>query len=73
MFDTREILDDRLVMLFYINLANHIEFFSVILKSDVDPECILLNINPIPIREIPTRAFSLWVFFVIDQVCVLKS
>ena len=45
-FDTREILDDRLLMLFYINLANHIKFFSVILKSDVDPECILLNINP---------------------------
>ena len=44
-------------MFFFLNPANHTKFFSVILKSDMDPACILLNIKPIPIREIPTRAF----------------
>ena len=48
-------------MFFILNAAtcpaNHIKFFSVILKSDMDPGCVLLNINPISIREIPTRAF----------------
>ena len=55
-YDTRKILDDKPFMFFFLNSANHIEFFAVILKSDMDPGCILLNINPIPIREIPTRA-----------------
>ena len=56
-------------MFFFLNPANHIEFFSVILKSDIDPGCILLNIKSIPIGEIPTKAFSEWLFY----ICVLKS
>ena len=60
-------------MFFFLNPANHIEFFSVILKSDMDPGCILLNINPIPIGEISTKAFSVWVFYVNEKVCVLKA
>ena len=57
-FDTRKILNDKPFLSFFLNPANHIEFFSVILKSDMDPGCILLNINPIPIGEISTKAFS---------------
>ena len=56
-------------MFFFLNPVNHIEFFSVILKSDIDPGCILLNIKSIPIGEIPTEAFSEWLFY----ICVLKS
>ena len=36
-------------MFFILSPANHIEFFSVVSKSDMEPGCILLNINPIPI------------------------
>ena len=56
-FDTRKIFDDKPFMFFFLNPACRIDFFSVFLKSDMDPGCILLNINPIPIREIPTRVF----------------
>ena len=52
-FDTRKILDDKR----FLNPVNHIELFSVILKSDMDQGCILLNINPIPVGQIPTKAF----------------
>ena len=47
-YDTRKILDKRF-MFFFLCPANHIGFFYVIWKPDVDPGCILLNINPIPI------------------------
>ena len=57
-FDTRKILDDRPIMFFFLNPANHIEFFSVISRSDMEPACILLNISPIPIWEVPTRPFQ---------------
>ena len=57
-FDTREILDERLIMFFFLNPANHIEFFSVISRSDMEPACILLNISPITIWEVPTRPFQ---------------
>ena len=43
------------------------------LKSDMDSGCILLNINLIPIGEILTKTFPVWVFYVIEKVCVLKS
>ena len=46
-FNTRKILDEKPFMLFFLNPANHIEYFSVILKSDMNPGCILLKINPI--------------------------
>ena len=42
-FDTKKILDDKPFMFSFLNPANHIEFFSVILKSDMEPGCILLN------------------------------
>ena len=67
-FHTRKILDHKHFMFFFLNPANHIEFFSVILKSEMDPECILLNIKPIPIREIPIRAFPVCVFYVAEEV-----
>ena len=56
-FDSRKILDDKPFMFFFLNPANHIKFFSVILNLDMDPGCILRKINPIPVREIATRAF----------------
>ena len=71
-FDTRKILDGKPLMFFFLNPANHIEFFSVIWKPGIDPGCILQNINPIPTGEIPTKAFPVWVFHVIEKVCVLK-
>ena len=55
-FDTRKILDDKPFMFFFLNPANHIEIVSVISKS-MEPGWILLNINPILIREIPTTVF----------------
>ena len=64
-FDTRKILDDK--------PANHIEFFSVISKPDMEPGYILLYINPIPIWKIPTRAFPVWMFYLTENVYVLKS
>ena len=60
-------------MLFFQNPANHIEFSSVVFKSNVDSGCILLKINPLPVTEIPIRAFPVWVVYVIDKVWVLKS
>ena len=71
--DTRKILDDKPFMLFFLNPANHIDFFSVILMSDMDSGSFFLNINPIPIREILTKAFPVSVFHVIEKVCVLTS
>ena len=56
-FDTRKMLGDKPFMFFVSKLANHVELFSVISKSDMEPGCILLNIKPIPIGEIPTKAF----------------
>ena len=50
-FDTRKILNDKPFLSFFLNPANHIEFFSVILKSDMEPGCIFLNINPISIKK----------------------
>ena len=38
----------------------------------MDPGCILFNINPIPIEEIPTKAFPGWVFYEIKKVYLLK-
>ena len=67
-FDTRKILYDKPFMFFLLNSTNHIEFFSVVLKSDMVPGCILLNINPILIWEITTKAFPVWVFYVIAVV-----
>ena len=32
--------------------------FSAILESDIDPEYISMNVNPIPTEEIPRNAFS---------------
>ena len=72
-FNTRKILGDKPFVFFFLNLANHIELFSVISKLDMEPRYILLNINPIPIREVSTKAFPVWVFYVIEKVCVLKS
>ena len=68
-FDTRKILDYKPCMLIFINPAKHIEFLPVILKSDMDPECILLNINTIPID----KAFPVWVLYITEKVCILKS
>ena len=56
-FVTRKILNDKLFIFSFLNPSNEIDFFSVILKSDMDQGCVLLNINPIPIGEIPTKAF----------------
>ena len=55
-------------MFFFPNPANHIKFFSVISKSDIEPGCTLLNINYNLIREIPTKAFPLRTFYVIEKV-----
>ena len=41
-------------MFLFLNLANHVELFSVILKSYMDLGCILLKIDPIPSRETQT-------------------
>ena len=71
-FDTRKILDETLFMFLFLP-ANHIEFFSVMSKSDMEPRYILLNINPIPIREIPNKVFLVYVFYVIEKVFVLKA
>ena len=60
-------------MFFFLNPANHFEFFSVILKWDMDPLCILLNIKLIPIGEISTKALLAWVFYVNEKVYVLKE
>ena len=38
----------------------------------MDTGCILLNINPIAIGEIPDEAFPVKVFYVIEKVLVLK-
>ena len=72
-FDTRNMLDDKTFMVFLLNPANHSEFFSVISKPDMEPGCILLKIKPIPIREIPTKALPVWVFYIIEKVCVCQS
>ena len=56
-------------MFFFLNPATHIDFFSVILKSNMDQGCILLNIDHIPIREIPVKAFPAKVFYVSETVC----
>ena len=61
-------MDDKPFTLFFLNPANHIEYFSVILKSDMGLRCVLLDINPIPIREIPTRAFPIWLCYVVDKI-----
>ena len=71
-FYTRKIFNNKSFMFFFLDPAIHIEFFSVISKSDMEPGCILLNINPILIREISTKAFPVWLFYVIGKVCVLK-
>ena len=71
--DTRKTFDDKHIMFVFVNSSNHIKFFSVVLKSVMEPEWILLNINPIPIRQITTRAFPVRMFHVIEKVCVLKS
>ena len=68
-FDTRKISDEKPFMFFFLNPANHIESFSVISKSDMEPGCILLKMNPISIREIPTKAFPVWIFYVIEKFC----
>ena len=72
-FHTKKILDDRPFMFFFLNLANHIEFFSKILKLDVDLAYMLLNINHIPIRKIPPRVFPVLMFYVAEKFWVLKS
>ena len=56
-FDTRKIFDDKLTMFFPLNPASHSKFFSEVVKSVMDPGRILLNINPVPIKEISTKAF----------------
>ena len=71
-FDTRKILDETLSMFLFLP-ANHIEFFSVMSKSDMEPRHILLNISPIPTREIPNKVFLECVFYVIEKVFVLKA
>ena len=69
--DTRKLLVDKSFM-FFLNPANHIKIYSVILKSDMEPGCILLKIKPISIREIPTRAFPVSVFDIVERVWVIK-
>ena len=49
-FDTKKILDVKSFIFYFLNPVNHIEFFSAISKSDMELGCVLLNINPIPIR-----------------------
>ena len=71
-FDTRKILDGKPLMFFFLNPANDTEFFPTIWKSGMDPGCILQNINPILTEEILTKTFPVWVFYVIETVCVLK-
>ena len=55
-------------MVFFLNPGNHIEFLSLTLKAYMDPGFILPNVNPILIREIPTRAFPVRVFYVTEKV-----
>ena len=55
-------------MSWFLNPASHIKLFSVILKSDMDPGYILLSIDPISIREIPTKVFPVQAFAVIKKV-----
>ena len=69
--DTRKLLVDKSFM-FFLNPANHIKIYSVILKSDMEPGYILLKIKPISIREIPTRAFPVSVFDIVERVWVIK-
>ena len=66
-FDTRKILNDKHFRFSFLYPANRIEFFSVVLKSDLG--CVLLNINPFPIGEIPTKVFPVWVFYVTESLC----
>ena len=61
-FHTRKTLDDKSFIFFFLNPANHIAFFSVISMSGMEP-----------VGEIPTKAFPVWVFYVIEKVCVLKA
>ena len=70
-FETRKILSDKPFMFYFLNPANQIEFSSVILKLHVASGYILQNINLIPIGEISTKAFPVWVFYVNKRV--LKS
>ena len=49
------------------------EFFFVILKSNIDQGCILLNIKPIAIGEIQTKVSPVRVFYATEKVFVLKS
>ena len=61
-------LDDKPFMFWFLNPASHIKLFSVILKSDMDPGYILLSIDPISVREIPTKVFPVQAFAVIKKV-----
>ena len=46
--------------LYVLNPANHIEFSSVIWKSDKDPRCILLNSNPFEPKPSSTSVCFNW-------------
>ena len=67
-FHSRKTLDGKPFMFFFLNPVNHIEFFSVILKSDMIPGCILLNFNITPIWEILTKPFPVEAFYVMVAV-----
>ena len=67
----KNISGTRNISFFFLKPANHIEFFCVISRSDIEPGSILLNIKHIPIREIPIKAFPM--FSVTEKVCVLKA
>ena len=54
-------------MFSFVNPASHMEFLSVVLKSVMDPGCILLNIHPVAI------GMSSQCEHIIENVCVLKS
>ena len=56
-FDTRKIFDDKIIMFFSLNPASRSKFSSEVAKSVMDPGGTLPNINPIPIKEISTKAF----------------
>ena len=56
-------VDEKPFVFFFLNLVNGMEFFSMISKSDMDPSCILLNINPIPVKEIPVKVFPIWKYY----------
>ena len=45
----------------------------MILKSNIDQGCILLNIKPVAIGEIQTNVSPVRVFYVSEKVFVLKS